>query len=130
MKYKNAAKILPEELITKLQEYVQGEYLYIPIKERENHSNMTDYALEVQKRDVHFGNFLFEGEQFCGYIDFDLSQRNIRIFDLCYFLLGLLCEEETLKVTKEKWFQVLKQVFRGYMEVNELFPQELQAVPM
>ena len=91
---------------------------------------MTDYALEVQKRDVHFGNFLFEGEQFCGYIDFDLSQRNIRIFDLCYFLLGLLCEEETLKVTKEKWFQVLKQVFRGYMEVNELFPQELQAVPM
>ena len=80
-------------------------------------------------RDVHFGNFLFEGKQFCGYIDFDLSQRNIRIFDLCYFLLGLLCEEETLEITEEKWFQVLKQVFRGYMEVNELFSQELQAVP-
>lgn len=191
MKYKNAAKILPEELIEKVQEYVQGEYLYIPIREREIQPKMTDYALEVQKRDqhiysehlqgisnrelaemkgwiadameddgwtlvskelfdgtlenleklynalpvqlihrdVHFGNFLFEGERFSGYIDFDLSQRNIRVFDLCYFLLGLLCEEEILQVTEEKWFQVLQEVFRGYMGVNELIPQELQAVP-
>ncbi|MBR4084502.1 MAG: phosphotransferase [Lachnospiraceae bacterium] len=85
--------------------------------------------VQLIHRDVHFGNFLFEEEQFCGYIDFDLSQRNIRIFDLCYFLLGLLCEEETLVVTEEKWFRVLRNVFQGYMEVNKLSTQELQAVP-
>ena len=88
-----------------------------------------DLPVQLIHRDVHFGNFLFEGESFCGYIDFDLSQRNIRIFDLCYFMLGLLCEEEILQVTEEKWFQVLGDVFRGYMGVNELLPQELQAVP-
>ncbi|MGM9973067.1 MAG: CD3324 family protein, partial [Clostridiaceae bacterium] len=37
-------------------------------------------------RDVHLGNFLFDNKSFSGYIDFDLSQSNIRIFDLCYFL--------------------------------------------
>ena len=53
MKYKNAVKILPPDLIEQLQQYVQGEYLYIPIKDKEIHTNMTEYALEVQKRDEH-----------------------------------------------------------------------------
>lgn len=88
-------------------------------------------ALPVQliHRDVHFGNFLFDKDNFSGYIDFDLSQRNIRIFDLCYFVLGLLSEEETIDITEEKWFDILKNVFRGYDEVNKLLPQEVSAVP-
>jgi len=85
--------------------------------------------VQLIHRDVHFGNFLFEGECFSGYIDFDLSQKNIRIFDLCYFLLGLLCEEEALVVTEEKWFLVLRNVFQGYTEINPVQPQEIQAVP-
>lgn len=32
MKYKNASGVLPEELIARLQDFVQGEYLYIPAK--------------------------------------------------------------------------------------------------
>lgn len=43
-------------------------------------------------RDIHFGNILFDNNEISGYIDFDLSQRNIRIFDICYFLLGLLLD--------------------------------------
>jgi len=88
-------------------------------------------ALPVQliHRDVHFGNFLFDEGNFSGYIDFDLSQRNIRIFDLCYFVLGLLSEEEAIAITEEKWFVILKDVFRGYNEVNKLSPQEIEAVP-
>ena len=85
--------------------------------------------VQLIHRDVHFGNFLFEGECFSGYIDFDLSQKNIRIFDLCYFLLGLLCEEEALAVTEEQWFQVLRKVFQGYTEINPLQLQEIQSVP-
>lgn len=30
MKYTNATKILPAELVEELQKYLQGEYLYIP----------------------------------------------------------------------------------------------------
>lgn len=85
--------------------------------------------VQLIHRDVHFGNFLFDKGTFSGYIDFDLSQRNIRIFDLCYFVLGLLSEEETIAITEEKWFDVLKNVFKGYDEVNTLLPQEIQAVP-
>lgn len=38
MKYTNAKKILPEKLIIMIQEYVQGETIYIPKQEKEyNH---------------------------------------------------------------------------------------------
>ena len=60
--------------------------------------------VQLIHRDIHFGNFLFADGVFSGYIDFDLTQRNIRIFDLCYFLLGLLSEEEELRITEETWF--------------------------
>ena len=33
MKYKNASSLLPAALVEQLQDYLQGEYLYIPKKE-------------------------------------------------------------------------------------------------
>ncbi|UHA73234.1 CD3324 family protein [Paenibacillus sp. 481] len=33
MKYQNAQTILPEELVRHIQQYVQGSYLYIPIRQ-------------------------------------------------------------------------------------------------
>ncbi|MED4583139.1 CD3324 family protein [Brevibacillus choshinensis] len=35
MKYVNAEKMLPEELLRSIQEYTQGSYLYIPIREED-----------------------------------------------------------------------------------------------
>ena len=80
-------------------------------------------------RDVHFGNFLFSNGKFSGYIDFDLSQRNIRIFDLCYFLLGLLSEKEKFELTDEVWFEFVKNVFVGYGKKLNLTEEEKKAVP-
>lgn len=80
-------------------------------------------------RDVHFGNFLFCEGEFSGYIDFDLSQKNIRIFDICYFLLGLLCEEEKRTLSLEEWLEISKRVFAGYAEYVDLRKEELQTVP-
>ena len=85
--------------------------------------------VQLIHRDVHLGNFLFDNEKFSGYIDFDLSQRNIRVFDLCYFMLGLLSEEESLDISEEQWFDILKYLFSGYEQENELLPEEKQAVP-
>lgn len=75
------------------------------------------------------GNFLFDNGQFSGYIDFDLSQRNIRIFDLCYFTLGLLSEEEVLDISEEQWFSILSNFFAGYEQEQELMAEEKKAVP-
>lgn len=85
--------------------------------------------VQLIHRDIHFGNFLFADGVFSGYIDFDLSQRNIRIFDLCYFLLGLLSEEAELKMTEETWFGFLRDVFAGYESILKLSEAEKKAVP-
>lgn len=88
-----------------------------------------ELPVQLIHRDVHFGNFLFEEGEFTGYIDFDLSQRNIRIFDLCYFVLSLLSEEEKIEISKDNWFDFVKNVFDGYGRKLPLSAEERQAVP-
>ena len=78
-------------------------------------------------RDVHFGNFLFDNKKFSGYIDFDLSQKNIRIFDLCYFVLSVLSEKEKFEITQTKWFDFTKEVFSGYNKVISLTSEEKES---
>lgn len=79
-------------------------------------------------RDVHFGNFLFdEAGNFSGYIDFDLTQRNIRIFDLAYFLMGLLSEKEN-GLDKESWLKILDSLLAGYQSEIPLCDAEKQAL--
>lgn len=85
--------------------------------------------VQLIHRDVHFGNFLFKAGEFSGYIDFDLSQKNIRIFDICYFLLGLLSEPEKLEISKENWFIFVEKVVAGYEKKLELSKIEKKAIP-
>lgn len=80
-------------------------------------------------RDVHFGNFLFQEGLLSGYIDFDLSQKNIRIFDLCYFLAGLLAEETETPLTNAEWIGMIHAVIAGYENINRLSQAEKQAIP-
>jgi len=95
-----------------------------------NLKNLYDkLPVQLIHRDVHFGNFLFDNGRFSGYIDFDLSQRNIRIFDLCYFCIGLLSEEENMDITEEEWFALLKNIFAGYQKLLLLSSDERKAVP-
>lgn len=95
-------------------------------------SNLKKYYDVLPKqlihRDVHFGNFLFSDGEFSGYIDFDLSQTNIRIFDVCYFLLGLLVEEEN-QMSTEEWFRIVKDTVAGYNSVMHLKREEYRAIP-
>ena len=112
---KNDWKYIDESVFFNLVDRLEKLYDKLPV--------------QLIHRDVHLGNFLFDNEKFSGYIDFDLSQRNIRIFDLCYFMLGLLSEEEVLDISEEQWFEILTYFFAGYEQENELLPEEKQAVP-
>ena len=85
--------------------------------------------VQLIHRDVHLGNFLFDGGDFSGYIDFDLSQRNIRIFDLCYFTAGLLAAADGAAISVEEWLGILEEVFRGYESRTLLTREEKLAVP-
>lgn len=88
-----------------------------------------DLPKQLIHRDVHYGNFLFYEGELSGYIDFDLSQRNIRIFDLCYFLAGLLSEETDDCFTKKEWLENVGAVVAGYESIVPLSKKEKRAVP-
>ena len=100
----------------------------------------------VIHRDVHLGNFLFKDGKFTGYVDFDLVQKNIRLFDLCYFLSGLLVKrgdsenalseanssdasspDGNLPLSKQEWFGIMEEVIGGYEEVSLLSALEKKA---
>jgi len=54
MSYKNAEIVLPQELLSLLQEYAEGQYIYIPKKES-NHKGWgenTDTKYIVKQRDI------------------------------------------------------------------------------
>lgn len=86
-------------------------------------NNYNELPRQLIHRDVHFGNFLFLNGEFTGYIDFDLSQKNIRIFDLCYFLAGLLTDKNVNKsFSIEEWLLFVKCTVNGYetqIKLNE-----------
>lgn len=57
MEYINGAKVLPPPLLEKLQQYVQGELIYIPVPDK-NHMgwgcrNGTRQMLEKRNRDIY-----------------------------------------------------------------------------
>lgn len=111
----NEWKILNEEEYSKTVEMLESVYDYLP--------------KQLIHRDVHFGNFLFFEGNLSGYIDFDLSQRNIRIFDICYFLTGLLAEETDDAFTKMEWIENAKAVIAGYESIINLSKKERNAIP-
>ncbi|MDE6252130.1 MAG: phosphotransferase [Lachnospiraceae bacterium] len=111
----NEWKILNEEEYSKTVELLESVYDYLP--------------KQLIHRDVHLGNFLFFEGNFSGYIDFDLSQRNIRIFDICYFLTGLLAEETDDAFTKIEWIENAKSVIAGYESIINLSEKEKNAIP-
>lgn len=79
-------------------------------------------------RDIHYGNILFNNGDFSGYIDFDLSQKNVRIFDICYFLIGLLIDHEKSKTHIEKWYHIISKFIEGYESANPLTKLEKDSI--
>ena len=110
----NEWQVVDKEEYSKAVELLEKGYDYLP--------------KQLIHRDVHFGNFLFSEGNLSGYIDFDLSQRNIRIFDICYFLTGLLAEETDEDFTKKEWIENVKEVIAGYESITNLSAEEKNAV--
>ena len=61
MNYKNGSNLLPKELLDAVQQYVQGEYIYIPIRDKRENVKPTEYELELTNRDEHIYEKALEG---------------------------------------------------------------------
>jgi len=82
-------------------------------------------------RDVHCGNMLFVGEEFGGFIDFDLAKRDVRIFDCAYFLSGLLANVQGSLdgTTIDRWMVLCSSFLNGYRNVAPWSNAEREAFP-
>lgn len=81
-------------------------------------------------RDIHTGNLLFEDGDFVGYLDFDISQKNIHVFDICYLGAGLLVENYQDKSKFYLWQKIFRGIIEGYEEISSLSSDEKQAIPI
>lgn len=63
MKYKNAQEVLPEDIVEIIQEYMDGEYLYIPRKTENKKSwgEKSGTLKELEKRNKEIFESYIEG---------------------------------------------------------------------
>jgi len=85
---------------------------------------------QIIHRDPNPGNIILaEGEW--GFIDFELSERNVRIFDPCYAATAILSESfaEGDGQKLKKWIDIYRNIIYGYDAVVSLTDEEKEAVP-
>ena len=81
-------------------------------------------------RDPNPSNIIVENGEITGFLDFELTERNIRIFDPCYAATAVLSttyEDDTLD--RNKWFDILRGIIAGYDSVAHLTDAEKAAIP-
>ena len=85
---------------------------------------------QIIHRDPNPSNIILAQDKW-GFIDFELSENNARIFDPCYAATAIL--SETFEAGKEEkllaWTEVMKEIMYGYDSVVKLTDAEKKAVP-
>lgn len=81
-------------------------------------------------RDPNPGNIIASEDEW-GFIDFELSERNVRIYDPCYAATAVLSEsfERTDEATRLRWLSVYRNIILGYDSVAQLTDDEWAALP-
>lgn len=85
---------------------------------------------QIIHRDPNLGNIIISDEKW-GFIDFELSERNVRIYDPCYAATAILSESfsENDESKLSKWIDIYKNIIYGYDDVVKLTEDEKRAIP-
>ena len=81
---------------------------------------------QIIHRDPNPGNIICVDDQW-GFIDFDLAERNARIYDPCYAATAVL--SETFGQDNRKWLGIYRDIICGYDSVAHLTDEERTAIP-
>ena len=85
---------------------------------------------QIIHRDPNPGNIILSNDNW-GILDFDLSEKNIRIFDPCYAATAILSESFEIDNTDKlgQWIMIYRNILYGYNEVVKLSDNEWKAIP-
>ena len=81
---------------------------------------------QIIHRDPNPGNIICNQDQW-GFIDFDLAERNARIYDPCYAATAVLSER--FGEDNDQWLAVYRNIICGYDSVAHLTDEERKAIP-
>ena len=77
-------------------------------------------------RDPNPGNIICAGDTW-GFIDFELAERNARIYDPCYAATAVL--SETFGQNNDRWLDIYRDIICSYDSVAKLTDAERKAIP-
>ena len=81
---------------------------------------------QIIHRDPNPGNILCAEDRW-GFIDFELAERNARIYDPCYAATAVL--SETFGQNNDRWLEIYRNIICGYDSVAHLTEAERRAIP-
>lgn len=81
---------------------------------------------QVIHRDPNPGNIICSDDAW-GFIDFELAERNVRIYDPCYAATAVL--SETFGKDNGNWLETYRDIICGYDTVAHLTDAERKAIP-
>ena len=81
---------------------------------------------QIIHRDPNPGNIICSQDQW-GFIDFDLAERNARIYDPCYAATAVL--SESFSKDNDLWLDLYRNIICGYDSVAYLTEEERKAIP-
>ena len=85
---------------------------------------------QVIHRDLCPNNFVMNGERLVGITDFEMAEQNIRVYDPCYTAAAILSENwGDEKIDQSIWFDILKNILRGYDSIVSLTKEEKRVIP-
>ncbi len=90
----------------------------------------TQLPRQIIHRDPNPGNIFCAGERL-SFAEFELSERNVRIYDPCYAATAILSEtfDRLSPGELESWCTIYRAIFRGYDCIARLTDAEREAVP-
>ena len=126
----NIFKSVKERAIPALVEKVDIPKSFVEMYEKEFGERYESLPQQIIHRDPNPGNIILCGDNW-GFLDFDLSERNIRIFDPCYAATAILSESFEANNTDKlkKWIMIYKNILYGYDEVVKLSDDEWKVIP-
>ncbi len=81
---------------------------------------------QIIHRDPNPGNIICAEDRW-GFIDFELAERNARIYDPCYAATAVL--SETFGQSNDRWLEIYRNIICGYDSVAHLTEAERRAIP-